>query len=290
MKQMFLILFLTAPAVLCGFNPTSLNTLLASPKFDHVTDRQFLTDLITRAYGGNIRHGFKIIDLIESYPSDDQRIGGYRILFDEMMKNNDLYSVELMTLAHRVQQLNEKYATNADIKFISAKLPKSVLNFPWKKDFRIKNKMFNEFIYSPYDGQVVNEKSRNIYSWKDVNNCNEDSCKWKVQQSSNKISGFTIVNKLRNEMLYASTNKMIDSNDQRLVYCWREKDIRPNGGELWMIEPIQGSDAFRIYNMYYKEYMFSPKNRLNADSDRRKVLTWKRGGCFGDSCEFLIMN
>lgn len=288
MKSLFLIIFLTAPSVLCS--PTGLTSLLASPKFDPVNDRPFLADLITRAYGGNIRHGFKIIDLIESYPYDEQRIVGYRLLFDEMLENNDLYSVELMTLANRVQQLNEKFSTNADIKFISEKLPKSVLNFPWKKEFRIKNKMYNEFIYSPYDGQIVDAQRRNIYSWKDVNNCNDDSCKWMLQQSKNKISGFHIINKLRNEMLFATNNFVSEAKSFRYVYGWREKIFRPYGGELWMFEPIDGSDAFKIYNMYYGEYMYSQKDRLDKDSDRRRVQTWRKGACDYASCEFLILS
>lgn len=289
MKNILILILITAlPAVLC-ISLKDLNSFIPSPKFDPVADRPFLTNLITRVYGGNICNGFKIIEHIEKYPYEHQRIVGFRLLFDEILKNSDLYSVALMTLAWRVQMIND--TKNIDLKFIRENLPKSVANFPWSHPVSFQNVEYKEFIYTPWIGetnQMKDKRNRFIYAGNEIKECKGPQCSYAMTPNRNSVLGFNLVNEQRTELIYAGGNDLAFDRQRRYVFGSNARYFTQYGGDLWMFEPIENSNAFRVYNLYYDEYMMFPEDKFKIDKERRPVFTWRSKGCDGGQCEFYI--
>lgn len=290
MKVLYnLIIFAILPAYYVS--SSRLEDIMTTKAFDPVADREFLNQVIVRMYRGTVRNGFRVLEFIEKFPKPEQRITGYRLLFDEMVKHKDLYTPELMTLAWLVSvSFKEENLANTDIIAIREGLPQSVLNFPWNITIRIKSKKYDNCMYTPYNAYVKDADNRYAFFWI---NPDDGDCYFKIKPSTDDVTGIPglqLWSVKREEPLYAAGSDMLYDNLRRSVFFWRTGSFSKIGGDLWMFEPIENSTDFKIFNIFYKEYLYAAPEQFNFNIERRRAFTWRKSGCEGDHCEFKIVS
>lgn len=295
MKFIFIFIILTSSQVLCH-EPQKSTAESHRHIAKHHTIREYanLQYNISEVSRENIRNGLAALEAIEELTTEEQRISGYRLLFDDILSSGNLYSIQLMALAQSVFLSYQINPNNEDLKYIREHLPQSVLNFPWKNVFRIRNKKNSEYFFSPHNHteNFPNEFNRHVFSKVGENECSNNNvfCWFIIKKKEGSNAGVLLESPLYREFLYASDADMAHDKNRRSVYFWRAgNNFTQTGGDLWMFEPIQESEAFKIYNVHYEEYLVSPpQNNLKFSEHKRHVFTLRRPMCEGEQCEFFL--
>lgn len=267
---------------------TTANALKLSEQVDllkndnSVSQREFLQTLINTYK--SVRNVGNILNIINSLDNNkDDRIKNFRILFEQMQKNDDLYSIELMTLVNSIYLHNAADLKNEDFKYIYDNLPSNVKSFPWgNTKIAIHNVRWPEQIC------VYNGKDESLSNHAVTRTNSKQSCVWQIVQSGeqNSFSGFRLIQVAENSsVLYAGNNNELIDDERRHVFGDSVESFEKNyyGGDLWMFEPLRNGN-YRIYNIFYDEYLYA----LDTRESTRQILLWRPYGCDGSACEFKI--
>lgn len=248
-----------------------------------------LQSSINKYYGGNVLNVHDILRTIKEQKSLSARSLAYRMLFEIMQENGDLYTKEMMLLAYQIMLLVKAYPlktkNNVNLKYIEDNLPQSLKTFPWDKPFSIKNVHFSSFIATTDNRSMILGENRLTFAseWRVMN---PEHASWVIEPIPSEL-GFRIKNVWSNEYLYAGTHKMADSRKTRNTYLFGGDMETLNGGDEWIFQPIEGHDRFRVHNMYYGEYLFVSLHRFILPL-KRYIFLWRPYGCSGPHCEFEI--
>lgn len=271
------------------------------PKVDaSSTDDEYLhlghnsyNQLISSIYGNNISNAEKVIDFFDSLPDDDETIQGYRLLYDQMIKNNHLYSTLTTTIGYRALKfIKERKSENENLLYIRDNLPESLKNFTNIYQIYIDNAKGDERLATGLTNFLFDEKRRlvvtNVAGRESPFSMSSD---WIINPVLNGryfqiyIDGFDI-----KQYLYADSNELSRDIYRRNVFLWKNSDSTPIDKARWMIEPINGSSSFKIKNVYWNEYLFIDDGFvMTTRSEFRHVFTNRREGCDYDGCKWQII-
>lgn len=246
-------------------------------------------DLILKTYKDSVKNAFKILKFIEMVNGADDEL--YLTLFELMKINNDLYSVELMMLMHRLYVRELMDLNNPHYKYIYDNLPDIVRDFPWGDSvITIRNERFTEKLCVDKENKIITPFS----VFPAITKASSQNCYWKIKTGMNENKfGFRLIdasNDEENEILYAGDYNDLLDFERRNVYVSSENEFNKKyyGGDLWMFEPMKNNN-FRIYNMFYDEYLYAlDLGHFDPKKTNRQVLLWKPRGCDGSACEFQV--
>lgn len=211
---------------------------------------------ITSLYNGNPMKSVNVFSLLNSLSDLSDTIRGYRIFFDELKKNNQLYSTATTTIAYRL--MNDFLTTknhNEDAIYLRNEIPESLKNFPWNSWMGITGSKLDMQLYVPLqDTHKFDIHRRNVLTC--CTACNATAkisyCKWKLVPADNGQHFYIQVGEI-NQYLVGESDQFALNNESRRIFTKKEREEQGR----WQIEAIPGTiDQFKIKNIYWNEYLY----------------------------------
>lgn len=234
-----------------------------------------LYELIPSVYEENFNYSYKVFDIINTIYEPDQKLISLRVLMDELVKSDEIYSTATAIVAYQlsliVNTVSSSEGATKNLQHLLKYIPSSLQTFPWNSSVQIISAVKSGLIYgssSHYDNlrrEVYTSYNKNdIFLWKFIPDCN-GTC-------------FSIKSEELGEYLYADNN-FFDVYSRK-VFTWKVKHESLEFGR-WIMEPIKGAGHFRIRNVYWNEYLYLENNLGNVHTHRVQE-------CEGINCMFRI--
>lgn len=268
-------------------NPANSN--LTHYPDDPVERLQFYKNIICLMYKNSVKKTVPILRKIDMLSNvDGSSAYNYRVLFERMQINDDLYSTELMMLMHRLHFRGLMNMSDPHYKYIHDNLPENVRDFPWQEDqIIIKSSSTNERLCISRENIIPSKVSVYPVVKKKLGRY----CVWNIRVDEEYPHiGVTLSDSTNlSDVLYAGDNEELLDSKRRVIFAGNDDEFSKNyfGGNLWEFEPLRNGN-FRIYNIFYDEYLFIETN--DEHKPDQQALLYKSGGCHQYSdCEFSIL-
>lgn len=195
---------------------------------------------------------------------------GFDSTFLKIKETYGLFSPQSVQLAYEVHSAMKKETSPSVIVIyerIKSSFPNIIRSIVWTGKVKLRNVLFNEFLYSPTDSYAYDYARRHIFTWKEPSYQGDDSsAHWKFETDDG--IKFRIKNVRSNEYLYAAVQNY--DGDRRHVFTWRPKD---DGNVKWNIEVVSEDRIILRYPGYHNEYLFASE-KMYSDK-RRYIFTWR---------------
>lgn len=215
-----------------------------------------------------------IIKFMDILPTAEERHLGYKLIYQELKRMNNLYSQYTMTLAYRAYfgLKDDKLSAESrnHLSFIWNSLPKIFKEFPWEKPFSLYSLARRQLFVA---SNIEYDNRRQLpFVWKnDEEKIGNKQEQWIIEGVENGMT-FRIKSVRYGYYLYPDSKEFNYDEKQRRVFLW--KSNLPVKYAEWIFVPTK-LDSFQLLNAQWEEYMCITKS--DFDNDHRQVCTWKYG-------------
>lgn len=259
--------------LLLTFLVTKIRSTSATPEnWDNVASSACLVDSRSiELIVSNLSDIEATIKFVKLLPKRNQICEALEMVFNKMKETHGFLNPQALQLAYEIKSAHDKETSQSLIATYEAlkwSFPENIRAIAWSGKVKLRNVLFDEYLYAPGDSYALDNDRRNIFTWIDATYKGDDTTAlWKFETDDG--IHFYIKSLRYDEYLYAAA---IDyDTKRRQVYIWRPKN--KDTTMRWKIEIISDDRIVLRYPHQHNEYLFSSYNK--SDNYRRFIFTWK---------------
>lgn len=211
------------------------------------------------------------IKFVKILPTRYQIGEGLEMIFDKMKETHGFLNPQALQLAYEIRSAHEKETSQSLIATYEAlkwSFPENIRLIIWSGKVKLRNVLFDEYLYAPANNYARDNDRRNVFTWIDASYKGDDSTAlWKFETDDG--INFYVKSFRYDEYLYAAA---IDyDTNRRQLFTWRPRT--KDTTMRWKIEMVGEDKIILRYPHQHNEYLFSSYTK--SDNSRRFIFTWK---------------